>query len=73
MSVKLLAEYHLEFLNLSVGYRGSSESTLVKMPHCWKSHIAINNFVVYTLLFSINPHGIVFLVARLCSNVFNYM
>ena len=36
--VKLLAEYHLEFLSLKAGYRGSSESTLVKMPHCWKSH-----------------------------------
>ena len=31
MIVKLLTEHHLEFL-------GSSESTHVKMPHCWKSH-----------------------------------
>ena len=22
-----------------MGCRGSSESTLVKMPHCWKSHV----------------------------------
>ena len=37
MSVKLLTEHHLEFLSLKGGYTGSSESTLVKMPHCWKS------------------------------------
>ena len=38
MTVKLLTERHLEFLSLNGGCRGSSESTLVKMPHCWKSH-----------------------------------
>ena len=35
MSVKLLTEHHLEFLSLIGGCSGSSESTLVKMPHCW--------------------------------------
>ena len=39
MPVKLLAEHHLEFLSLKGGRTGSSESTLVKMPHCWKSHV----------------------------------
>ena len=38
MVVKLLTEQHLEFLSLKGGCGGSSESTLVKMPHCWKSH-----------------------------------
>ena len=38
MIVKLLTEQHLEFLSSNGGYRGSSESTHVKMPHCWKSH-----------------------------------
>ena len=38
MIVKLLTEYHLEFLGLKGGCRGSSESTLVKMSNCWKSH-----------------------------------
>ena len=38
MIVKLLAEHHLEFLSLKGGSTCSSESTLVKMPHCWKSH-----------------------------------
>ena len=40
MIVKLLTEHHLEFLNLKGGCRGSSESTLVKMLNCWKSHAA---------------------------------
>ena len=39
MSVKLLTEHHLEFLSLKGGCSGSSESTLVKIPHCWKSHV----------------------------------
>ena len=38
MIVKLLAGHHLEFLSFKGGCRGSSESTHVKMPHCWKSH-----------------------------------
>ena len=37
MTVKVLAEHHLEVLSL--GCTGSSESTLVKMPHCWKSYV----------------------------------
>ena len=40
MIVKLLTEYHLEFLSLKGGCRGSSESTLVKMSNFWKSHAA---------------------------------
>ena len=39
MCVKLLTEPYLEFLNLKGDCTGSSESTLVKMPHCWKSHV----------------------------------
>ena len=40
MTVKLLPDNHLEFLSLKGGYTGSSESTLVIIPHCWKSHVA---------------------------------
>ena len=40
MSVKLLNEHHLEFLSLKRGCTGLSESTLVKMSHCWKSRVA---------------------------------
>ena len=39
MSIKLLTEYHLEFLSLTGGCTGSPESAHVKMPHCWKSHV----------------------------------
>ena len=35
----LLTENHLEFLSLKECCTGWSESTLVKMPHCWKSHV----------------------------------
>ena len=34
MSVKLLTEHRLEFVSFKGGCTGSSESTLVKMPHC---------------------------------------
>ena len=40
MTVKPLSEHHLEFLSIKVGYTGLSESTHVKAPHCWKSHVA---------------------------------
>ena len=47
MIVKLLTERHLEFLSITGGCRGPSESTLVKMSNCWKSRalaqIIINN------------------------------
>ena len=38
MIVKLMTEQHLEFLGLKGGFKGSSEFTFVKIPHCWKSH-----------------------------------
>ena len=45
MIVKLLTEQHLKFLSLKGGCTGSSESTLVKMPHCWKSHVTAHMYV----------------------------
>ena len=45
ISVKLLIELNLVFLSLTGGCTGSSESTLVKMAHCWKSHVAVQIFV----------------------------
>ena len=40
MIVKLLTIiHHLEFLSVKGGCTGSSESTLVKMSNCWKSHV----------------------------------
>ena len=46
MIVKLLTEHHLEFLSLTGGCRGSSESTLVKMSNCWKSHATAQLYYV---------------------------
>ena len=40
MNIKLLTENDLEFLSLKGGCTGWSESTLMKIPHCWKSHVA---------------------------------
>ena len=44
MSVKLLTEHYFEFLSLKGGCTGSSESALVKMPHCWKSHVVVHYY-----------------------------
>ena len=46
MIVKLLTEHHLEFLSLKGGNIGLSESTLVKIPHCWKSHAVAQSCLV---------------------------
>ena len=39
MTDKLLTEPHLRFLSLKGGCTGSTESTLVKIPFCWKSRV----------------------------------
>ena len=55
-------EHHLEFLSLKGGCTGLSVSTLVKMPHCWKSYAVaqmlklmgkktIHNFMLENCLF----------------------
>ena len=49
MIVKLPTEHHLEFLSLKGGCRGSSESTLVKMSNCWKSHAAAQMGLILAL------------------------
>ena len=52
MSVKLLTEHHLEFLSLKGDCTGSSESTLVKMPHCWKLHVTAHLFPLTVAAFA---------------------
>ena len=46
--VKLLTEHHLKFLSLKGDCTGSSESTLVKMSNCWKSHAAAHYYLAKT-------------------------
>ena len=48
--VQLLTEHHLEFLSLKGGRTGWSESTLVKMPHCWKSHVTAHLLFVLIVI-----------------------
>ena len=45
MCVKLLTEHHLKCLSLKGGCTGLSESTLIKMPHGWKSHVTAHTFL----------------------------
>ena len=52
MTVKLLTEHHFEFHSLKGGCTGSSESTLVKMPNCWKSH-AVAQIIVAAFHFNL--------------------
>ena len=40
MNINILTEQHLEFIGLKGSFIGSSESIHVKMPHCWKLHVA---------------------------------
>ena len=48
MIVKLLTEHYLVFLSLKGGCTGVSESTHVKMPHCWKSHALARLIVIWS-------------------------
>ena len=64
MIVKLLTEHHLEFLSLKGGCRSSSESTLVKMSNCWKSHAKAQNFRRTVGLYKL--HSLVVLVSSFC-------
>ena len=47
MTVKLLTEYHLEFLSLTGDCTGSYEATLVEIPHCWKSHVPAHSLLLF--------------------------
>ena len=53
MIVKLLTERHLEFLSITGGCRGPSESTLVKMSNCWKSRALAHFLCLYVFILSI--------------------
>ena len=77
MSNKLLTEHYLESLRSRGGYTGSYESTLVIMPHCWKSHVAAHMlrlhskccvFKVYQYIFYFYAN----LIERINSHVIDY-
>ena len=50
MTLRLLSEYQLELLSFKGGCTGASESTLVKMSNCWKSHVTAQLCRVITSL-----------------------
>ena len=44
MTAEPPTKFHLKFLSSTEGRTGSSESTLLKLPHCWKSQVAAHFF-----------------------------
>ena len=59
MSIRLLTDHHLEFLSLKGNYACLSESTLVKMQHCWKSHVAAQMYMPTSGMLKVNRIKIV--------------
>ena len=69
MNFKLLTEHHLEFLSLEGGCTGSSESTLVKIPHCWKSHVMAQ--LLCFSLFNCSSAVLIILFIRIFNSVYH--
>ena len=69
MSVKLLTEHYLEFLSLKGGYRGSSESTRVKIPYCWKSHVAAQMIIHHWQILQITDILVIFFYHECCDSL----
>ena len=68
MSVMLLTERNLEFLSFTGSFTGSPESTLVNMPHCWKSYaldhiilLTFHGFLYIFMVFYIYFHGFLYI------------
>ena len=53
MTVKILTKHHLKLLSVRGGCKGSPESTLVKMPHRWESHVMVQLCVYLTPSYTI--------------------
>ena len=48
ITVNLLTEPHFRFLSLKGSFTDSSESTLVKIPHCLKSRVSNSKICAHT-------------------------
>ena len=76
MTVKLLVEQHLEFLSLKGGCTGLSEAMLVKMPHCWKLHVAAHMYLSHmrktSFIVSSEVRNIIFGVSLHLLSYFDY-
>ena len=64
MIVKLLTKHHLEFLSFKGVYTDSSESILVKTPHCRKSHVMAH--IMWYCKFGNFREGFIFAKLRVC-------
>ena len=54
MTVKIVTIHNLEFLSLRQDCTGWSESTLVKMPYCWKSYVMAHLMLCSTEAFQMS-------------------
>ena len=59
MSVKLPTEQYLDLLSLKGGCTGSSEPKLVKIPHCWKSHVTAQILLFHVFIDGALREGVV--------------
>ena len=66
MTLRPLTKHLLEFLRWKWGCTGSSESTLVKMPNGWKSHVTAHFCMVF-------PRWAVWRVGRTVNTVCNHL
>ena len=75
MSVKILPEHHLKFLSLKGGCTSLSESTLVKMPHCWISHVVaqVQQIIISTLAILFFQYDFLFDSQRPSQQTFSYV
>ena len=69
MNIKLLTEHYLEFLSLKGGCTGSSESTHVKIPHCWKSHVAAHIIENVCKIAQVSNFCTFYMVVQLCKRM----
>ena len=68
MSIELLTEHHLEFLDLTGGCTCSPQSALVKMPHCWKSRVTAQ-FIPNANLFEYGTHRRIGILLKHCAEI----
>ena len=67
MSVTLLTENYLEFLSLKEGCTCLTESTLVKVPHCWKSHVTAHMYNYQTVYVQLT--NCIYIIQLLCHSI----
>ena len=67
MSVMLPNEHNFGFVSLTERCTGSSESTHVEMPHCWKSHVTAQMHITVLT----NHYGEIYNFNTMASHIHN--